>query len=97
MTGVILSLGRAAGEAMPVLFTASIYYASTFPALSWDSLRQPVANLPYYLAEGYRQPGLVPEHLIWDACLTLLTLIVLVLLLNVGAIVIRTRARRRYL
>ncbi len=94
MTGVILSLGRAAGEAMPVLFTASIYYASTFPALSWESLRQPVANLPYYLAEGYRQPGVVPEHLIWGACLTL---IVLVLLLNVGAIVIRTRARRRYL
>ncbi|MCS7064814.1 MAG: phosphate ABC transporter permease PstA [Fimbriimonadales bacterium] len=94
MTGVILSLGRAAGEATPVLFTASIYYSTIEPALSWQTLRQPVANLPYYLAEGYRQPGVVPEHLIWGACLTL---IILVLLLNAGAILIRSRTRRRYL
>ncbi|MDW8107574.1 MAG: phosphate ABC transporter permease PstA [Armatimonadota bacterium] len=94
MTGVILSLGRAAGEATPVLFTASIYYSTAQLTLGWETLRQPVANLPYYLAEGYRQPGVVPDHLIWGACLTL---IVLVLMMNAAAILIRTRARRRYL
>jgi ABC-type phosphate transport system permease subunit len=36
----------------------------------------------------------VPDHLIWGACLTL---IILVLLLNAGAIIIRSRTRRRYL
>jgi len=94
LTGVILSLGRAAGEATPVLFTASIYYSTAQLTLGWETLRQPVANLPYYLAEGYRQPGVVPDHLIWGACLTL---IMLVLLLNAGAILIRSRTRRRYL
>jgi len=94
LTGVILSLGRAVGEATPVLFTASVYYTTAETTLGWDTLRQPVANLPYYLAEGYRQPGVVPERLIWGACLTL---IMLTLLLNAGAILIRSRMRRRYL
>ncbi|MEN3002267.1 MAG: phosphate ABC transporter permease PstA [Armatimonadota bacterium] len=93
LTGIILSLSRAAGEATPVLFTASIYYSSAQTAFGLESLRQPVANLPYYLAEGYRQPGVVPEHLIWGACLTL---IIFVLLLNFSAILVRSRARRRY-
>jgi len=94
LTGIILSLGRAVGEATPVLFTASVYYTTAEMTLGWDTLRQPVANLPYYLAEGYRQPGVVPERLIWGACLTL---IALTLLLNAGAILIRSRMRRRYL
>lgn len=94
LTGIILSLGRAVGEATPVLFTASVYYTTAETTLGWDTLRQPVANLPYYLAEGYRQPGVVPERLIWGACLTL---IALTLLLNAGAILIRSRMRRRYL
>jgi len=94
LTGIILSLGRAVGEATPVLFTASVYYSTAEMTLGWDTLRQPVANLPYYLAEGYRQPGVVPERLIWGACLTL---IILTLLLNAGAILIRSRMRRRYL
>ena len=94
LTGVILSLGRAVGEATPVLFTASVYYTTAETTLGWGTLRQPVANLPYYLAEGYRQPGVVPERLIWGACLTL---IMLTLLLNAGAILIRSRMRRRYL
>jgi len=94
LTGIILSLGRAVGEATPVLFPASVYYTTAEMTLGWDTLRQPVANLPYYLAEGYRQPGVVPERLIWGACLTL---IALTLLLNAGAILIRSRMRRRYL
>jgi len=94
LTGVILSLGRAVGEATPVLFTASVYYSTAETKLGWETLRQPVANLPYYLAEGYRQPGVVPERFIWGACLTL---IMLTLLLNAGAILIRSRMRRRYL
>jgi phosphate transport system permease protein len=94
LTGVILSLGRAVGEATPVLFTASVYYTTAETTLGWDALHQPVANLPYYLAEGYRQPSVVPERLIWGACLTL---IMLTLLLNAGAILIRSRMRRRHL
>jgi ABC-type phosphate transport system permease subunit len=72
----------------------SVYYSTAETKLGWETLRQPVANLPYYLAEGYRQPGVVPERLIWGACLTL---IMLTLLLNAGAILIRSRMRRRYL
>ncbi|GIV13039.1 MAG: hypothetical protein KatS3mg021_1321 [Fimbriimonadales bacterium] len=52
LTGIILSLGRAVGEATPVLFTASIYYTTAETTLGWETLRQPVANLPYYPRRG---------------------------------------------
>ncbi len=92
LTGVVLSTGRAAGEAPPILLTAGIYYATGALPRGWDILKQPVANLPYHLAEGYRQGGVIPEAIVWGTCLTLM---LFVLTINIWAIVVRTRVRRK--
>ena len=92
LTGIVLSTGRAAGEAPPILLTAGIYYATGDLPRGWDILKQPVANLPYHLAEGYRQGGVIPEAIVWGTCLTLM---LFVLLINMWAIIVRTRVRRK--
>jgi len=92
MTGLVLTVTRAAGEAPPILLTAAIYYSTEKLSLGWETLKRPVANLPYHLAEGYRQGGVIPEKIIWGTCLTLM---LFVLTINIFAIVIRARARRR--
>ncbi|HLO99468.1 MAG TPA: phosphate ABC transporter permease PstA [Fimbriimonas sp.] len=90
LSGVVLMTGRAAGEAPPILFTAGIYYSTADLSNDWSMLKQPVANLPYHLAEGYRQGGVIPEKIIWGTCLTLMGM---VLLINLGAILLRSRMR----
>jgi phosphate transport system permease protein len=92
LTGIILSSGRAAGETPPILLTAGIYYATGELAKGWEVLKQPVANLPYHLAEGYRQGGVIPEEIVWGTCLVLTTF---VLSINVGSVIVRLRTRRK--
>lgn len=94
VTGVVLSSGRAAGEAAPIFLTAGIYYRSGEPPKGWEMVTSGVENLPYHLAEGYRQGGTIPQNVIWGTCLTLL---LLVLFINLGAILIRARSRRKRL
>ncbi|MBP2144957.1 phosphate transport system permease protein [Methanofollis sp. W23] len=45
LTGTILSIGRAAGETAPILFTAAVFSTRFLP----DSLGDPVMALPYHL------------------------------------------------
>lgn len=92
LTGLVLTVARAAGEAPPILLTAAIYYSTEKLSLGWDSLNRPVANLPYHLAEGYRQGGVIPEKVIWGTCLSLM---LLVLIVNLAATIIRARARAK--
>ncbi|MFZ4508233.1 MAG: phosphate ABC transporter permease PstA [Fimbriimonas sp.] len=90
-TGLILSSGRAAGEAPPIILTCGIYFEGVArTAVTWETLKQPVSNLPYHVFEGYRQGGVIPERVVWGTCFTL---IVFVLLLNLTAILLRARAR----
>lgn len=92
LTGIVLSTGRAAGEAPPILLTAGIYYATGDLPKGWQILQQPVANLPYHLAEGYRQGGTIPEEIVWGTCLTLM---LFVLIINIWAIIVRATVRRK--
>lgn len=92
LTGVVLATSRAAGEAPPILLTAGIYYSTVTPRLSLDTLTQPVANLPYHLAEAYRQSTVIPEKTVWGTCLVLMSF---VLLVNFTAVLVRTRYRKR--
>ncbi|MEQ1821878.1 MAG: phosphate ABC transporter permease PstA [Fimbriimonadaceae bacterium] len=92
LTGLVLTVARVAGEAPPILLTAAIYYSTEKLSLGWDSLKRPVANLPYHLAEGYRQGGVIPEKIIWGTCLSLM---LLVLIINLAATLIRARARAK--
>lgn len=92
MTGLVLAAGRAIGEAPPILLTAGLYYSTEKLTLDLSTPLKPVANLPYHLAEGYRQGGIIPEKIIWGTCLTLM---LFVLLINLGAILVRARARSK--
>jgi phosphate transport system permease protein len=45
ITGVVLGMGRAAGETAPIMFTAVVFSTRFLP----DSIMQPVMALPYHL------------------------------------------------
>ena len=76
ITGLMLAIGRAAGEAAPMLFTAfGNPYLST-------SLNQPTATLPHTIFVYAISPYADQQSKAWGAALVL---IVLVLALNLGA------------
>jgi phosphate transport system permease protein len=87
LTGAILSIGRAAGETAPILFTAAVFFQRDLP----NSVFSPVMALPYHLYIMATQVPKAPAHIQWG---TALVLIVIVLLANTGATVLRSRLRR---
>jgi phosphate transport system permease protein len=93
LTGAILSVSRAAGETAPILFTAAVAMGSTsWPP--WSALVKPTQTLAYssyHLAVGDRLATLVPHNQYGMVT----TLILLVLVLNIAAIVVRSRMARR--
>ena len=92
LTGIVISMGRAAGETAPIIFTAAVSFgavprlAEVFthatPALPWN-----IFNLAteHEAADEIRhvQYGMVA------------TLVLIVLLLNLGAVLLRARVSRR--
>ncbi len=89
MTGLILSIARAAGETAPILFTAAFYWLrDPYP----NSLFDEIVAMPYQLyVMASEAPG-VPIEKKWA---TAFVLVALVLGLNLVAIVVRARLRRR--
>lgn len=85
LTGIILAIGRAAGETAPILFTAAVYYQAYLPRSVYD----PVMALPYHLYTLATQANVRPE-LQWGTALALL-----VLVLGMSALAILLRARIR--
>lgn len=90
LTGVILALSRAAGETAPILFTGVAFYARYLPASPFDEFMA----LPYHLYV------LATQHHDIEAVRplaygTALVLLLLVLLLNSAAFVVRSRYDRR--
>jgi phosphate transport system permease protein len=90
LTGTVLGLARAAGETAPILFTGAAFYLPFLP----KSLSDQFMALPYHLYIMATQ-----HHAIQQvrplAYGTALVLIVLVLGLNMTAVVIRYRLRRK--
>jgi len=87
MTGVILSVGRCAGETAPILFTCAAFYMPGLP----HSVLDQVMALPYHVyALATQVPGAPPE-LKWGTALVLLALVMAV---NATAIVWRAQLRR---
>jgi len=85
LTGIILSIGRAAGETAPILFTAAVA-VGPIPT----NLAQPTRTLSYGsydIAVGDRIAAMVPHQQYG----MVMTLIMLVLTLNLTAILIRRR------
>lgn len=88
LTGTILSLGRAAGETAPILFTVAAFY---LPQLPRSIFNQAMA-LPYHLYAISTQVPNVDEKIRYG---TALVLLVLVLFMNLVAIVIRYQFRKK--
>ena len=88
LTGTILGLGRAAGETAPILFTVAAFYLPRLPQSVFDQ----TMALPYHLYVISTQVPGIAENVRYGTALVLLAL---VLLLNLAAIVLRSRFRRR--
>ncbi len=88
LTGVILSIGRVAGETAPILFTAATFYSRRYP----DSAFSEVMALPYHIY-ALMTEGTHPEKqtAIAYGC----ALILMVLVLGVSAIAVFIRQRQR--
>jgi phosphate transport system permease protein len=88
LTGVILGLERAAGETAPILFTGAAFFLPQLPNSPLDA----TMALPYHLFVISTQ---VPEMPIQIQYGTALVLMAFVLLMNVSATIIRSRARAK--
>ncbi len=88
MTGIILSIGRVAGETAPILFTAATFYTRGFP----KSIFSEVMALPYHIY-ALMTEGTHPEKQTQIAYGCALILLVLVLFISAIAIYIRQKQR----
>jgi phosphate transport system permease protein len=87
ITGVILGLGRAAGETAPILFTVAAFYLPELPKSIFDQ----AMALPYHLYVIATQVPGMPMTIQYG---TALVLLLVVLSLTLVATVIRTNMRR---
>jgi phosphate transport system permease protein len=92
LTSIIISMGRAAGETAPIMFTAVVSLGAAL--LPWQALSQPTQALPWSIFNLVTENRMADEirHVQYGM---VMTLIVLVLLLNVAAIVVRARVSRK--
>jgi len=88
LTGVILSVGRVAGETAPILFTAAAFYLRGYP----KSIFSEVMALPYHIY-ALMTEGAHPKEQTVIAYGCSLLLLLLVLFVSFIAIVIRQRQR----
>jgi phosphate transport system permease protein len=91
LTGSILSIGRAAGETAPIMFTAAVFMTFKMP----DSILRPVMALPYHIYV-LATAGTHIEETRPLQYGTAMVLIMLVLGVNLVAIILRNRLRRRH-
>ena len=88
LTGTILGLGRAAGETAPILFTVAAFYLPRLPKSIFDQ----AMALPYHLYVISTQVPNVDEKVRYG---TALVLLMLVLSMNLVAIIIRYKFRKK--
>jgi phosphate transport system permease protein len=90
LTGTILAVGRGAGEVAPILFTGAAYYLPNLPSSLSDQFMQ----LGYHLYIMATQSPDV-EATLGIQYATAFVLLVLTFLLNLSAIILRSRLRAR--
>ncbi|MGL4854312.1 MAG: phosphate ABC transporter permease PstA [Lentisphaeria bacterium] len=92
LTGVIISMGRAAGETAPIIFTAAVSMGEKLPFLS--AIMQPTPALPWNIYNLCSEHEAVDEirHVQFGM---VFTLIAVVLIINLAALVIRARVAKK--
>jgi phosphate transport system permease protein len=90
LTGGILAVSRAAGEVAPILFTGAAYYMATLP----KSLTDQFMDLGYHVfILSTQSPNVEKTRPILFA--TVLVLLLLTFALNIVAILVRARMRKK--
>lgn len=92
LTSIVISMGRAAGETAPIIFTAAVSVGRPLGLL--ETANQPTPALPWNIYNLCTEHEAVDEirHVQYGM---VLTLVLLVLLLNVTAIVMRARIAQK--
>ena len=92
LTGIVISMGRAAGETAPIIFTAAVSVGA--PLKIWETLSQPSPALPWNIYNLCTEHEAVDEirHVQYGM---VLTLVAIVLLLNLFAILMRARISKK--
>jgi phosphate transport system permease protein len=88
LTGMILAISRAAGETAPILFTVAAFYLPKLPHSIFDQ----AMALPYHL---YVVSTQVPNIRLDIRYGTALVLLMIVLSMNLVAIILRARFRKK--
>lgn len=88
LTGIILSVSRAAGETAPILFTVAAYYLPFLPESIWDQ----VMALPYHLYVISTQVAKMPKE-VMDG--TLFVLVFITVGFNLFGAFVRSKFRNR--
>jgi phosphate transport system permease protein len=92
LTGIVISMGRAAGETAPIIFTAAVSVGR--PVTLAQTLTHPTPALPWNIYNLCTEHEAVDEirHVQFGM---VLTLVAIVLTLNVVAVVLRARISRK--
>jgi len=92
LTGIVISMGRAAGETAPIIFTAAVSVGKPLGLL--EGLNQPTPALPWNIYNLATEHEAVDEirHVQFGM---VFTLVLLVLMLNLAAIILRARVSKK--
>jgi phosphate transport system permease protein len=98
MTGLILSIARAAGEVAPLMLVGVVKLAPSLPIdghFPYIHLEQKIMHLGFHVYDvGFQSPNIEASRTLLYA--TALVLVVLIVLLNAVAIRLRNNLRERY-
>jgi phosphate transport system permease protein len=92
LTGIVISMGRAAGETAPIIFTAAVSVGD--PLKLWETLSQPTPALSWNVYNLSTEHQKLDElrHVQYGM---VLTLVLVVLFLNFAAVVMRARMSKK--
>ena len=92
LTGIIISMGRAAGETAPIIFTAAVSVGK--PLAVWQTLTEPTPALSWNIYNLATEHTAVEEirHVQFGM---VFALILLVLILNLTALILRARITKK--
>ena len=92
LTGIVISMGRAAGETAPIMFTAAVSVGRALKPM--ETLTQPTLALPWNIYNLCTEHEAVDEIRHVQYCMVLV-LVALVLLLNAAALILRARISKK--
>jgi phosphate transport system permease protein len=98
LTGLILAVARATGEVAPLILVGVAKYAPVLPVsgeFPWLHLDRQFMHLGFHIFDlGFQSPNL--QHAAGRVYATALLLVLIVLLLNLSAVILRSRLREAF-